>query len=72
MAALDDQFATSPSEVNREDIWPLEVDGAAKVQGNTEKGSQANNSDDGDKVGPKKVASGKDDSNSGKVLHSDV
>lgn len=68
VAALDDQFAASPTEVDREDIWPLEIPGAAKVQGDTEKGSQANGADDGDKVRPTKVASGKDGSSSGNVV----
>lgn len=65
VAALDDQFAVSPTEVNREDIWPLEITGAAKVQDHTKKGSQANSSNDGDKVRSTKVKNGKDGSNTG-------
>ncbi|KAL2280136.1 hypothetical protein FJTKL_12749 [Diaporthe vaccinii] len=70
VAALDAQFASSPTEIDREDIWPLEIPGAAKVQGDTEKGSQANSTDDGDKVRPTKVASGKNGSSSGTILDS--
>lgn len=68
VAALDDQFAASPTEVNRDNIWPLEIPGAAKVQGNTEKGSQPNSAYDVDKVRPTRVASGKDGSSSGNVV----
>lgn len=68
VAALDNQFAASPSKVKHEDIWPIKMTGAAKVRGDTEKGSQAKSSDDGHKVEPSKLLGGKDDSNPGKVL----
>lgn len=68
LAALDDQFATSPTEVNREEIWPVDITGAGKVEDSIKTGSQAESSGDGDRVGRSKLPGGKDISKSGKGL----
>lgn len=68
VAALDDQFVTSPTEVNRENIWPVDITGAGKVEDNIKTGSQAESSGDGDRVESSRLAGGKDKSKSGKGL----
>lgn len=68
MAALDDQLVVSPSEVNREDIWPLESTEAGEVQGDTED-SQANNLGDGGRTKVSGLRSAQDNSNSRKAFH---
>lgn len=71
VAALDDQFASSPPKVSREDVWPLDTLGAGKAQGNTAKDSQGNSTCDGKISKPPNSAIGSGNCNSGKVLHGD-
>lgn len=68
MAALDEQLAVSPSEVKREDIWPLDATEAGEVQGDTEE-SQTDNPHNGDKAKVSGLGNAEDDSSSGKIFH---
>lgn len=70
MAALDNQFTDTPSEVHQEDVWPLEGTGAQKMQDGTEKSGRVRTADNEDRMDLLKLEDGQDGSSkrSGKVV----
>lgn len=67
-AALDPQFVVCPQKDDREGIWPLSSFKAEQEQGDAEKDGQADKQIEGVNLKTQKLASGKDNFDSGKTL----